>query len=92
MADDVMTTAQAAAYLPISLATRERWTRAGVVPVVTRPGRRRVLFLKAALDQRLRGHQRGRGDEPKMCGVREAGAAGGVRLLPPVWAAAHGGQ
>jgi excisionase family DNA binding protein len=65
MADDVMTTAQAAQYLHIGLATLERWTRAGVVPVVKWPGRRRVLFRKEALEQRLRDHQRGRGDAPK---------------------------
>jgi excisionase family DNA binding protein len=66
MADDVMTKAQAAEYLHISIATLERWTRAGVVPVVKLPGRRRVLFLKEALDQMLRDHQRGRGDDPKI--------------------------
>ena len=56
MADDVMPKVQAAEYLHIHLASLERWTRAGMVPVVKLPGRRRVLFLKAALDQLLRDH------------------------------------
>jgi excisionase family DNA binding protein len=58
MSDEVMTKAQAAHYLHISLATLERWTRAGLVPVVKLQGRRRVLFRKAALDQMLRDHER----------------------------------
>jgi excisionase family DNA binding protein len=57
MAEDVMTKAQAADYLHISIATLERWMRAGLVPVVTLPGRRRVLIRKEALDQVLRDHE-----------------------------------
>jgi excisionase family DNA binding protein len=57
MAEDVMTKAQAAQYLHISVATLERWMRAGLVPVVTLPGRRRVLIRKEALDQVLRDHE-----------------------------------
>jgi excisionase family DNA binding protein len=54
MAEDVMTKQQAAAYLHISVPTLERWMRAGLLPVVKLPGRRRVLFRKDALDQVLR--------------------------------------
>jgi excisionase family DNA binding protein len=53
MAEDIMTKQQAAAYLHISVATLERWMRAGLLPVVKLQGRRRVLFRKAALDQVL---------------------------------------
>jgi excisionase family DNA binding protein len=54
MVDEVMTKAQAAQYLHISIATLERWMRAGLLPVVKFQGRRRVLFRKEALDQVLR--------------------------------------
>ena len=54
MVDEVMTKAQAAQYLHISIATLERWMRAGLLPVVKFQGRRRVLFRKDALDQVLR--------------------------------------
>jgi excisionase family DNA binding protein len=69
MAEDVMTKAQAAQYLHISIATLERWTRAGLVPVVTLPGRRRVLFRKAALDQLLRDHERVATPAPRSTGT-----------------------
>jgi excisionase family DNA binding protein len=58
MAEEVMTKAQAAHYLHISVATLERWMRAGLLPVVKLQGRRRVLFRKEALDQVLRDHER----------------------------------
>jgi excisionase family DNA binding protein len=57
MAQDVMTKAQAAQYLHISIATLECWMRGGLVPVVTLPGRRRVLIRKEAVDQVLRDHE-----------------------------------
>jgi len=62
MAEDVMTRAQAADYLQISLATLERWIGKGLIPVVKLG--RRVLIRKAALDQVLREHERTRGAEP----------------------------
>jgi excisionase family DNA binding protein len=61
MAEEVMTKDQAAAYLHISMATLERWMRAGLLPVVKLAGRRRVLFRKVALDAVLQAHETRRG-------------------------------